>query len=466
MTDHEIAVLKQVQKDASRNKERLRTRSVSDRQTSTTSSSRKSYPSGSSLAAPGRSKDVQESVTPVRESRKKQNYLVINTKLANAAPVQPVHGDTGNATKQSERKEPAIIDPRFIYFEQHPSYWTGRFSTICDKLRNKAMLCALANGSLRPVSADPSDQGSYEVEEQDRVDAALDELRGYCKTAQALRSFEEFEETIRQALSLNGKPNECCQIEEEISKTQVDQATHKSTSSIKAEASIVVPPRRMRTDMPFPSIFGRLAKSKTVGDISAVTDEGTSEPRKAKRQSTTARLSLSRHDRQASSDALPTRVSRPAPVSQRKLFGSTSHSRFPSSVSSAQSIQTQVPSQPETPKRPSACHCKTSSFGSDRFDTVAEGVTASIMESGHGQPPAAAEVKSPRTKVYMIDGEKVVRSRHNRERRSSGDVMKEFWQAGVTQVRKMGRRVGGSSAWMTSSEDLSAVVSPRSARKA
>jgi hypothetical protein len=88
-----------------------------------------------------------------------------------------------------------------VYFHQEIPYWTGRFSTICDRLKTVDGLLASSNdGSTlsSPSHLERADTGlSFQLAEDRQTECALNELRSYCQTNVALRSFEEFEAQIR-----------------------------------------------------------------------------------------------------------------------------------------------------------------------------------------------------------------------------------------------------------------------------
>jgi hypothetical protein len=91
--------------------------------------------------------------------------------------------------------------PGQVYFHQEIPYWIGRFSTICDRLKTVDGLLASSNdGSTlsSPSHLERADTGrSFQLAEDRQTECALKELRSYCQTNVALRSFEEFEAQIR-----------------------------------------------------------------------------------------------------------------------------------------------------------------------------------------------------------------------------------------------------------------------------
>lgn len=88
-----------------------------------------------------------------------------------------------------------------VYFHQEIPYWTGRFSALCDRLKTADGLLVSSNdGSTlsSPSHLERADTGGpFQITESRQTECALKELRSYCRTNVALRSFEEFETQIR-----------------------------------------------------------------------------------------------------------------------------------------------------------------------------------------------------------------------------------------------------------------------------
>jgi hypothetical protein len=98
----------------------------------------------------------------------------------------------------------ALNDPdifRQVYFYQEIPYWTGRFSTLCDRLKiADGRLVSSTDGSTLFSPSHPERAGTgepFEIAESRRTEYVLKELRSYCRTNAALRSFEDFETQIR-----------------------------------------------------------------------------------------------------------------------------------------------------------------------------------------------------------------------------------------------------------------------------
>ena len=100
-----------------------------------------------------------------------------------------------------------LIDPDFVrqvYFHQEMPYWTGRFSSICDHFRTAdvhlvASSCRSAVASLNSQTRLDTEE-CFEMTEHRRMKYALKELRSYCRTSAAIRSFEEFETQLGENL--------------------------------------------------------------------------------------------------------------------------------------------------------------------------------------------------------------------------------------------------------------------------
>ena len=84
-----------------------------------------------------------------------------------------------------------------VHFYQGLPYWTGRFSSICDRLKTAdvhllSSTCHRAPKSLS-VGKQPEMEVNYEEAERRRMKDALKELKSYCRTSAAIDSFDDFE---------------------------------------------------------------------------------------------------------------------------------------------------------------------------------------------------------------------------------------------------------------------------------
>ena len=92
----------------------------------------------------------------------------------------------------------------------------------------------------------------------------------------------------------------------------------------------------------------------------------------------------------------------------------------------------------------------------DGVDGVNHEAPSSLVGAGHPMPPSP--FSGPLGGVEMAKGEKVVKSKRRSDRQSSGEFAKTLFDASISQVRKMRKRVGGSMSLGKSSEDLSAAL--------
>ena len=287
---------------------------------------------------------------------------------------------------------------------------------------------------VRPSS--PIYDTSYEATEKRCILNALKKLRDCCKTAKAQQSFESFETQIHGTVDLAEASHVQPLHNTADSRSRAAPAINRDPVAVlrtKAFPTQGFAAKWIQPEISMPSILGRLAKSKTTGDMSDISSHSTSTPAgghlfKARKQSTRPIL----HHRRQSATTTTTvsasiEASREPPSTVESIADSNSHEIF----------------SMDTPRRRPNCHCRTSSFSSGRFDEVAAGVTASILESGHSRSPSPVPAPTPKYRVSMVGNVKVIRSRRSHERRSSSDVVKDIWNIGVGQVRRISRRVSG-----------------------
>lgn len=313
---------------------------------------------------------------------------------------------------------------------------------------------------------------------------ALGELRSCCKTGEARCSFEVFEQNMKQNLAVPSftSAQSVSDTEDQVATVQARARVNRSIARLRASegnnaASRVVvpaPTQRSRPSLPLPNIWERLSltKSKTTGNLADMSHEPAI---MAAQRSHPARPVATWHHRRKSS-AQSVAQSIPAAVLEEHKESSVlrtpralvPHRRQSSNVTMSSMSSTQAGSrwEVEGPSRRPLCHCETSSGSFGRFDEIYPGVTVASIENGHApapQPPPAKAKSLPSPKIPgpSVDGEGYNKSRREKHRRSSGEAMKELWQAGVDQVKKMGKRVGGSGSWAGSSEDFDTMVGGR-----
>ena len=130
-----------------------------------------------------------------------------------------------------------LSDPdlvRQVYFHQEMPYWTGRFSSICDRLRTAdahlvAPSCHSTIASLNSQTR-PDTEESFEMTERRRVRYALKELRSYCRTSAAIRSFEEFETQLKESLDKRAEAHT------KVAKDHAVQSMVQTVSTLKLKA--------------------------------------------------------------------------------------------------------------------------------------------------------------------------------------------------------------------------------------
>ena len=89
-------------------------------------------------------------------------------------------------------------------------------------------------------------------------------------------------------------------------------------------------------------------------------------------------------------------------------------------------------------------------------DDLTDETPSDVVEAGHSRPPYPSS--GPSANIETIRDEKVVKSKRRSGRQSSGEFARTLFDASISQVRKMGKRVGGSMSLGKSSEDLSAAL--------
>ena len=325
--------------------------------------------------------------------------------------------------------------------------------SICDRLRTEALRAAISSSSVSASSA-PDTSDSFELTEHNRMLAALHELRGYCQTTKARNSFQIFETKLKGGRSqhlVRDSSSEYFELDNGgascKARARDGHAFERSgvVGQTKVNSKKAVPlPTMRKPEVTLPNIWERLSlnKSKTTGDIA---------PRHHRRKSSTNTVSYPPYRAESGESLAVVPLLPRVPVS---------HSRNPSNSSSASTAKVGTAFGPQyTPPRPHLCHCSTSSSLVSRFDKLDQGASVSSIESDHRLPPTPPPPPTAKHSVISISGERYVKSRRECERRSSGEIMKGFWQAGVKQVRKMGQRVGGSTSWVGSGDDLNAMVS-------
>ncbi len=394
--------------------------------------------------------------------------------------------------------------------------------SITDRLRTENMRAAMT-ASPSSISSGDSGRSSYESSDAQRMNAALDELRGYCRTEVTLKSFEAFEAQLRKSTNMHRRPvqQRMSRGGTELSDEDADRTLRarlntqhalqsRATAATTRGISRISTP--IKVEPPLPSIFSRLAltKSKTTSNLATLSNLSTF----GIPNSSTSKLSIPcishslgakmtepiQHIRRKSDlqtaqkvgvealEGREERAKRKATDAQRRVSNRTM------SIGSTQSSMSSGFIQANVSKLVKRSHVRQSSTTTslphlrqeqsfakvDGDDDAADDVSVDAIEAGHrhAQPPkpksrGRAEVELVEAHKGMrshwdaetktVGAEKVIRSKSRRqtERLSSGEVVKTIFDAGISQVKKMGRRVGGSMSWAGSAEDLNAMVSGR-----
>lgn len=317
----------------------------------------------------------------------------------------------------------------------------------------------------------------FESSEKIRINSALTELRDHCKTAEALKSFEEFEgsllkrtgmsrQSLRRALVTGANESDKGLSTSRTMPLAVGAPTSPGNasspmscmSSVNAEAVLTGASK---------AFYGErnMAKSKTTGNLASLIPAipkrqhflntgPTQQPQPSATQRVSHRIKTSYFDcsPETRAKAMKEREERAARRAAEVLRRSGSQiTSMDGPFSRKASGKAAVGAKPALPQ-----HVSYNSKVS-RFDQVGSSLSAGALESGHGLPPplvAATTMPSRVEVVYMSGGEKekVIKSRRRAERQFSGERVKSLLGAGVREVKKMGRRVSGMS-WPGSGDD-------------
>lgn len=94
------------------------------------------------------------------------------------------------------------------------------------------------------------------------------------------------------------------------------------------------------------------------------------------------------------------------------------------------------------------------------IDARGKGASYKIPDASNLVPSEIQEHRKARTNAGVVDGHRLRKNKRksHTDRQSSGEFVKTLLDAGLTQVKKMGRRVSGSVSWTSSSEDLTTIA--------
>ena len=347
--------------------------------------------------------------------------------------------------------------------------------TICNRLRTEEMHA--------PVPASPSSAGSsdaaYESADIHRMNVAVTELRSCCQTNQALQSFEIFETQLKKSLGIPS-PTKSSAIdgtadmasEDEMRMLRVQRRRQQirpcqQRSTPKHEPAMLTP---TKLEHPLPNIWSRLAlpKSKTTSNLLTLQSPSRLPTPQPSHPKPGEWLSPHATSRATGPQEAPERrnevlkdirqfVKTPVKVVQQRMSAPRNPS-YSSNVNNTSGGKTLTSSKTMPHLR------KASTTTADTrtplvsrmggFDKVSENLTCAAFETGRPPPPLPRD-KTPGSAVKLVDGEKILKSRRRSERKSSGEIIKGVLDAGMKQVKQMGKKVGGSMSWVGSQEDLS-----------
>lgn len=316
------------------------------------------------------------------------------------------------------------------------------------------------------------------------MNAALDELRSCCRTPDALSSFETFESKLlkklgmtrqnlnrassfaldtrdadwKSRLSRGGRPT--LTTGWSLSQSPRNASTTSRISNVTAEAVMT------GTSKIFYGESG-LAKSKTTGNLASLIPAMTKRPTRATADSEPKSDMLEKpSDRRRTSYFECSPETRVRAMKEREDRAARrvaetrqrSCSRFPSlGIPKSETHGKIRQSSARITVRADEEQSSMPGGKVNTYDAVVESLDCAMLESGHAIPPPATSMSvPPRVQMVNVPGggkEKVVKSRRKAERQTSGEMVKTLLGAGVREVKKMGRRVGGIN-WAGSNEEL------------
>ncbi|KAJ4570992.1 hypothetical protein HRR94_001900 [Exophiala dermatitidis] len=484
MTSEEMRTMVQVQREAAANRTRLRNSFGAPLQTSKPGTGRyeeTQKTAATRVASPSKPKG------PVNGDAGKPKGL--RRSLPGRLLVIPAGSDvmyaesspsTISSATGSDRSGEFFDDTKKVYSAESLHYWTGRYVSLCDRLRMKELPVAGGPLPVDTATTKPKSELLFETNEKIRMNTALIELRQSCVRQEALKSFEDFESQLlkklgvtrlqldraaslvigrkdpeKQAKLSHGggtKPMTSFKLPQSPSNTST--ATSR-ISNVNAEAVITTGPK---------ALYGNagLTKSKTTGNLAVLIPTG---PKKqdgaVSTRSPGAKETCSHKRRTSYFERSPESLSNAARDGEEKVLrrGADAHrrstSRLPSFVFPKSESQSKLLPSPKTDVGGQDPRCGGTIAKVNAFDPVVGPLDCAMLESGHSTPPPpVSDIASSRVQLVKVAGggkEKLVKSRRKVDRQISGEI-KSFIGAGMREVRKMGKRVGGIN-W-GSSEDL------------
>ncbi|KIY03135.1 uncharacterized protein Z520_01602 [Fonsecaea multimorphosa CBS 102226] len=499
MSEKEMDLMIQVQREAAINRARLRNacqhRNPPERAPSV-QSPRSTVDRAPTLKLALNDVANTQRLETMKRTSSSGRLLFINSTLANKnwrdgdLPTSTTLSTSIGSDTSLNQSQDSDNDPRHVYVAEDTSYWTGRYMSLCDRFRMKELNRPPHSPS---ESTEKKIDREFENSEKVRMNSVLNELKTHCKTGEALKSFEDFENILLKKLGISRQSLHRAgslafagkDVERKFSEsngfkpfllntsTSPGNASTPTSriSSVNAEAVVTEPSKAFYGD-------GTMAKSKTTGNLASLI------PLIPKRQYVIANNSLPKsntvqlasHGRKTSYfDCSPEtrakamkereeRASRRAAETHRRansqlpavgVVKSRGQSMVPASSSKTVKVSGSVPTQ-----------LNTSCLKVEPEEAVTDSLSVAMLESGHVRPPPSPVRQALPSRVELVEvpgggKEKVVKSRRKTERQISGERVKTLFGAGMREVKKMGRRVSGMS-WPGSSEEL---ISPRSGSK-
>jgi hypothetical protein len=359
--------------------------------------------------------------------------------------------------------------------------------SVCDRLRTENMRAA---GNASPASTVTCDSDVRQLDSDDvrRMNTALQELRGYCRTEEAVKSFNVFEDQLRQN---SDAPSGLCRRPaiDAGSDASAEDADRIRRARLRVEQNLEtkIPlaarrgsriPTPVKTDSMLPNIFSRLAlpKSMTTSNLTTLSNFGAGNILAAKVAQTSpadgageapivpiharrkSGVQITEHQRKEALKDREDKAKQRVAETQRRI---SDKSMIATTVSSPKSnITTSYASKPAQLHRsslsvpsnlcqlPREVTARTARLGTEKFGNF-EGRECS----------RPAQMPAPRNTDTNTEQQSKVRRKPQRQ--SSGDLMKGLFDAGISQVKRMGRRVGGNMSWTGSAEDVSTTLSPK-----
>lgn len=323
----------------------------------------------------------------------------------------------------------------------------------------------------------------WEVKDRMRIETAVSELRNFCKTAHALHSFANFETRLFQQLERSqnngipqparhgllaertglpkssGSDSNLKRIWIAPSSPEAASFTTSRVSSINAEATLAAGPKSFYG-------LGGIAKSKTTGHLASlipliqarsIAPTTSHIPKLSAAESSKHRRKTSYFDcspetrAQAMKERGDRAARRVAEVRRRSEGRLLSTGKIPT-IQPHPLIKL---TPPRNQRQRQTCSPAISGSGED----VGACGTNALATGGHEVTSSlrSAPVACPHVEVHTQPDhmEKLEKSRRKAERQFSGEIVKSFFGAGMREMRRMGRRVGGGMVWSGSHEDLS-----------